>query len=69
MTWIKCSERMPEDGFWCLLYLHADDFTLGTRIGKWRSKDKTWKIYLGDYLNADHVTHWAELPEPPKDAT
>lgn len=73
MTWIPCSERMPEDDMPVLIICHN-----GRHVEDWVDKD------TGDFLNCPSIltendashrmrrygswaTHWMELPEPPKE--
>jgi Protein of unknown function (DUF551) len=73
MEWIKCSERLPDI---------IDDYLILTRsqqmyVGRWipdkKKKFRCWSIQC-DCMNAEgsgdedyNVTHWADLPKPPKE--
>ena len=53
--WVKCSERMPEDGVPVLV---TDGFVV--LIGSYDGFDG------GDYYWTEFATHWMPLPEPPE---
>ena len=61
--WIPVTERLPEPWKQVLIYSRHDfcesAFYIGVP-GKWRV---TWNHEM---LDADSVTHWIPLPEPPK---
>lgn len=68
--WIKCSERMPDDGDVVLVRLYEPQKPWkGVRI-----QDMKCTSYLGskEFINHNNaiynveVTHWMPLPEPPK---
>ena len=66
MTWIKCSERMPDPGedahlVHGKLYAIYGVFDYTMRDGKW-----IWKSVNGNDMTR-FVTHWMPLPEPPKE--
>ncbi|HHE6056518.1 TPA: DUF551 domain-containing protein [Escherichia coli] len=60
-AWISCSERMPDDGQWCVV-----NTEYGYYVQCW-SEGQGW---LGDDISIPEcdVTHWMPLPEPPKEA-
>lgn len=60
-SWISCSERMPDDGQWCVV-----NTEYGYYVQCW-SEGQGW---LGDDISIPEcdVTHWMPLPEPPKEA-
>lgn len=57
--WIKCSERMPEQFKAILVFNEYGEVWSG-------AYDRYWNFYC-DNLLVEHVTHWAPLPEPPKE--
>ena len=61
--WISVKDRLPEPWKQVLIYSRHDfcesAFYIGVP-GKWRV---TWNHEM---LDADSVTHWMPLPEPPK---
>ena len=61
--WISVDDRLPEPWKQVLIYSRHDfcesAFYIGVP-GKWRV---TWNHEM---LDADSVTHWIPLPEPPK---
>jgi hypothetical protein len=61
--WIKCSERMPEDGQPALLAFKPDhDETPQEAYGFNETEDPE---YIRECVREGHVTHWMPLPEPP----
>jgi hypothetical protein len=62
MTWIKCAERMPEDGVYVLIDIGCDD-PPRCAIAKYR--DGLWWEMDG-YSRISGVTHWQPLPSPPE---
>ena len=70
MKWIKCSDRLREDGIWCVVLLKADQNTdIYYRVGK---SDK--KYFENFSFDCDEecarwfytITHWMPLPEKPE---
>ncbi|KAA0607670.1 DUF551 domain-containing protein [Escherichia coli] len=59
--WISCSERMPDDGQWCVV-----NTEYGYYVQCW-SEGQGW---LGDDISIPEcdVINWIPLPEPPKEA-
>ena len=61
--WISVKDRLPEPWKQVLIYSRYDFCEVALYIGipgKWRV---TWNH---DMLDADSVTHWMPLPQPPK---
>ena len=61
--WISVKDRLPEPWKQVLIYSQYDFCEVALYIGipgKWRV---TWNH---DMLDADSVTHWMPLPQPPK---
>ena len=69
MSWIKCSDRLPDTdrkvlvgntSGWDIAYLDKDE------IGEdfWRTP--SWRPILDDYSNQT-ITHWQELPALPEE--
>lgn len=58
--WVKCSERMPDDAQWCLVYTDYGQFAQC-----WSSN--TNRGWLGDEISIPNidVTHWMPLPAAP----
>lgn len=59
--WISCSERMPDDGQWCVV-----NTEYGYYVQCW-SEGQGW---LGDDISIPEcdVINWIPLPEPPQEA-
>jgi hypothetical protein len=60
--WIKCNERMPEDGVYVLIDIGCDD---PPRCGIAKYRDGLWWEMDG-YSRISGVTHWQVLPPPPE---
>lgn len=64
MKWINVNDRMPEDGEEVVVYYFHEGYGesyVGTAIweqGFWNDCEK--------YDWDEQVSHWCELPEPPK---
>ncbi|EFI2742940.1 DUF551 domain-containing protein, partial [Escherichia coli] len=60
-SWISCSERMPDDGQWCVV-----NTEYGYYVQCW-SEGQGW---LGDDISIPEcdVINWIPLPEPPQEA-
>lgn len=64
--WVKCSERMPEEGKDVIVY---DDLEQVHEGCYFQYGDRTvWEIpsYNPSYYDEVNVTHWMPLPEPPE---
>lgn len=77
--WISVNERLPEQDQDVLLIahgwshrtiyigrLHHMEATTSWLTGI-TSKDSEWSISGWSYLRTPEVTHWMEIPEPPKE--
>ena len=63
MKWIKCSERMPKDNGRLILIWNINDWELAFY-------DKNTHAYdtpNAGWIKENIITHWALLPEPPKE--
>jgi hypothetical protein len=64
MEWIRCEDKLPDEGVYVLTYWkNHDEYRLDYIIHD--EKDKFWACVLDDDGNI--VTHWMELPKPPED--
>lgn len=59
--WIKCSDRMPEEGKEVLLVMKTWGKNKEMHIGFFDSKMKWWQAGSGVIKN-EYVTHWMPLP-------
>lgn len=75
MKWVRVSERLPEDDRYVLIF--TPEFSFRTTYVSWYDEKKGWFKDFGNdccwngepYFYEDgEVTHWAELPFPPKDS-
>ena len=57
--WIKCSDRLPDDGVWVLIYQEGYVFDMA-------SYSERNDLFENGYEWLEGVTHWMPLPEPPK---
>lgn len=60
--WIACSEKMPDEFKWVLVYSPARGHHTGYR-------DNHRKWYWGPSeapISDDYITHWRRLPAPPE---
>ena len=65
MTWIKCSDRLPEEGKPVLAY---DNFLEELRVDYLILIENKEEPYIWAYtliIEYDHITHWQELPALP----
>ncbi|EBZ4061889.1 TPA: DUF550 domain-containing protein [Salmonella enterica] len=58
--WISCSERMPEQDDWVLIYSKHGEYLAGQVQGEYVELNDGTLSWLGAAL------HWMPLPEPPK---
>lgn len=73
MEWIKVSDMLPENtGTYMVVWQNAEQKNIFTSsvdvLGRWTITrgDFYGDNYLGS-ICLGNVTHWAPLPEPPKD--
>lgn len=76
MTWIKCSQRMPDDLMSVLVACTVTDDGLGPAVyagfrsrGRWISQDKSGNDAPEEADIAFPVSHWMPLPAPPAPET
>lgn len=62
--WIKCSDRLPENGIPCLVFAPEYDVD-GYSIATYTNGRKKWTDNHFTFIT-EYVTHWMPLPEPPK---
>lgn len=63
VEWFKCSEKLPPDKTQCLVF-DGDSFA----VGQFGCKEKWGEYYFhGEQGPLWGVTHWAYLPNPPKE--
>jgi len=62
MKWIKCSEQMPDDCEFCLVF-HKDDKCMDIAV----FRGDSFAVSGDCELQLNEVTHWMPLPEVPKD--
>ncbi|ECI4612783.1 DUF551 domain-containing protein [Salmonella enterica subsp. diarizonae] len=58
--WINCSERMPAQNDWVLIYSKYGEYLVGQVQGKYVELNDGTLSWLGAAL------HWMPLPEPPQ---
>ena len=59
--WISVEDRLPIEPQECLIVLYGQVYTA------WAFGDGDFETSSGVVWNADEVTHWMPLPEPPKE--
>lgn len=65
VEWVPVGERLPVEGQWILLFVNRDDgkIQIGRNYQNW-----TWDTdYERIWFECGIVTHWAELPAPPRE--
>lgn len=60
MTWIPCSQELPDDDQTVLIVMDDGEVWTGFHDG-----DDGWRYVSADPIGAP-VTHWMAFPEPPK---
>lgn len=69
MEWISVTDRLPENNFDVLACLKDKTILMGRYTAH---GGKYWKLYFSDTglqydtYRSSQVTHWIQLPEPPK---
>lgn len=63
--WIKCSERMPQDGQQVLCWLVRNPRQL---ILYFKAEKESDRHSHFPPIRDDLITHWQPLPPPPEDA-
>ena len=78
MEWISVKDRMPDDYQYCLVYAKREGTDERCPISIGRYEIDEWALLFegennacagGDLtweMDADEITHWMSLPEPPK---
>ena len=59
--WIPVIERLPENGYYVLVYEDGDIVMASYEGGNWVLRD------LYEVVDDLKPTHWMRLPEPPKE--
>jgi hypothetical protein len=68
MEWIKCSERLPEDDKYVLVWdgnINLDNFPF-YEIAAYRTFNNGSFFISGPYV-LQKITHWMPLPNPPQE--
>lgn len=72
MEWIRCSERMPDTrddihGSKCLLIYNSENRCQFLAV--WNGIALEWQDWTDvTYRHRENeITHWSELPDPPKE--
>ncbi|HCR8823474.1 TPA: DUF551 domain-containing protein, partial [Escherichia coli] len=60
--WISCSERMPAQDDWILIYSKHGEYMAGQVQGEYVELSDGTLSWLGNAL------YWMPLPEPPQEA-
>lgn len=66
MEWIKCSDKMPEQDHDVLILTAWGGMYVAALMVYYGSL--TWDTGDDDPAALGDVTHWAELPPPPRDS-
>lgn len=71
MKWIPVTERLPEENIKVLLLCKNKATFVGVHGKYYAGTESRFKIFTAlnstKLLNKGRVTHWMELPEPPKE--
>ena len=70
MKWIPVTERLPEDEEVVLILCKNGAMFVGYCGKQYCDRERRWRVKTAlnstKLLNLGRVTHWAELPTPPK---
>ena len=66
-NWIKCSERLPKEFESVLVYGIEEYNDPKSRFIAWRVGNHMSKRFYSNNGECGKVTHWQQLPEPPKE--
>ena len=64
--WVSVNDRLPRPNHVVLVYVHNRKIGFSYKVISWLSNDRKWEGNSDDF-KGDEVTHWTELPEPPKE--
>ena len=66
--WVSVTERLPEDGRWCIIFVTLKGTYCNQRIARYDGEG-IFTQHDGVEWNTkeDDITHWMPLPEPPKE--
>ena len=65
--WISVNDRLPERGITrCIIAIKLGNGLKGTLCARYNADLKSWSGWYNDRITSD-VTHWMEIPEPPKE--
>ena len=62
--WISVEERLPEKGVFVVVYY--GNF-IGNLMDVYMWDGECWRSSTGYLEDAENITHWMPLPEPPKE--
>ena len=63
MSWIPCSERMPEDCAYVLI--RKPDWGRYSATATWGEENKHWVVSDYERYDVAEASHWMPLQEPP----
>lgn len=62
--WISVEERLPEKGVFVVVYY---GHFIGNLMDVYMWDGECWRSSTGYLEDAENITHWMPLPEPPKE--
>lgn len=62
--WISVEERLPEKGVFVVVYY---GHFIGNLMDVYMWDGECWRSSSGYLEDAENITHWMPLPEPPKE--